>query len=241
MTREETQSKRLATNLDTDLLKWIACAAMLCDHVGNAFFPEIPAFRWVGRLAFPLFCYCMTVGLLYTHDIRRYLGRLAAFALISQPFWILAFHPEDIWGNLTNWNIFFTLFFSLLAMWGFKENKWWLFAACVAVLAMFNFDYGYTGVILMLIFYLCRNHPAVGAVLYALDWLPALWGGSLEDPLALVVAGHPINWTNFALLALPLIYLPTKSGLRTPKWFFYLFYPGHLAAIAAVRVLAGLS
>ena len=106
---------------------------------------------------------------------------------------------------------------------------------------MFNFDYGYTGVILMLIFYLCRNHPAVGAVLYALDWLPALWGGSLEDPLALVVAGHPINWTIFALLALPLIYLPTKSGLRTPKWFFYLFYPGHLAAIAAVRVLAGLS
>lgn len=241
MTREETQSKRLSTNLDTDLLKWIACAAMLCDHVGSAFFPEVPAFRWVGRLAFPLFCYCMTVGLLYTHDIRRYLGRLAAFALISQPFWILAFHPEDIWGNLTNWNIFFTLFFSLLAMWGFKEKKWWLFAACVAVLAMFNFDYGYTGVILMLIFYLCRNHPAVGAVLYALDWLPALWGGSLEDPLALVVAGHPINWTIFALLALPLIYLPTHSGLRTPKWFFYLFYPGHLAAIAAVRVLAGLS
>ena len=183
----------------------------------------------------------MTVGLLYTHDIRRYLGRLAVFAAVSQPFWILAFHPDDILGNLTNWNIFFTLFLSLLAMWGFKERKWWLFLACVVVLALFNFDYGYGGVVLMLIFYLCRRHRAAGAALYVLDYLPALWGGSLEDPLALVVGGHPVNWTIFALLALPLIYLPTKSGLRTPKWFFYVFYPAHLAVIAAVRSLAGLS
>ena len=100
---------------------------------------------------------------------------------------------------------------------------------------------GYGGVVLMLIFYLCRRHRAAGAALYVLDYLPALWGGSLEDPLALVVGGHPVNWTIFALLALPLIYLPTKSGLRTPKWFFYVFYPAHLAVIAAVRSLAGLS
>ena len=114
----ETQERKLRTNLDTDLLKLVAIAAMLVDHIGGAFFPEIPVFRWIGRLAFPLFCYCMTVGLLYTHDIRRYLGRLAIFAVVSQPFWILAFNADDILGNLTNWNIFFTLFLSLLAMWG---------------------------------------------------------------------------------------------------------------------------
>ena len=112
----ETQERKLRTNLDTDLLKLVAIAAMLVDHIGGAFFPEIPVFRWIGRLAFPLFCYCLTVGLLYTHDIRRYLGRLAIFAVVSQPFWILAFNADDILGNLTNWNIFFTLFLSLLAM-----------------------------------------------------------------------------------------------------------------------------
>ena len=67
---------RLKTNLDTDLLKLIAIAAMLIDHIGGAFFPEVGVFRWIGRLAFPIFCYCLTVGLMYTHDIRRYLGRL---------------------------------------------------------------------------------------------------------------------------------------------------------------------
>ncbi|WP_278245531.1 TraX family protein [Hungatella hathewayi] len=52
---------------------------MLLDHVGGAFFPQYPIFRWLGRLAFPIFCYCLTVGLLYTHDIKRYFGRLALF------------------------------------------------------------------------------------------------------------------------------------------------------------------
>lgn len=52
---------RLKTNLDTNLLKLIAIISMLIDHVGGAFFHEIPAFRWAGRLAFPIFCYCMTV------------------------------------------------------------------------------------------------------------------------------------------------------------------------------------
>ena len=90
----EPQERKLRTNLDTDLLKLVAIAAMLLDHIGGAFFPETPIFRWIGRLAFPLFCYCLTVGLLYTHDIRRYLGRLAIFAVVSQPFWILAFNAD---------------------------------------------------------------------------------------------------------------------------------------------------
>ncbi|MFR3921893.1 MAG: TraX family protein [Dysosmobacter welbionis] len=77
---------RLKTNLDTDLLKLIAIAAMLIDHIGGAFFPEVGVFRWIGRLAFPIFCYCLTVGLLYTHDVRKYLTRLGIFALVSQPF-----------------------------------------------------------------------------------------------------------------------------------------------------------
>ena len=62
---------KLKTNLDTNFLKLIAIFAMLIDHIGGAFFPEAGWFRWIGRLAFPIFCYCMTVGLLYTRDIKN--------------------------------------------------------------------------------------------------------------------------------------------------------------------------
>lgn len=54
---------KLKTNLDTNLLKLVAVVCMLLDHFGGTFFEQVPAFRWAGRLAFPLFCYCMTVGI----------------------------------------------------------------------------------------------------------------------------------------------------------------------------------
>ena len=107
------EQPKLQTNLDTDFLKVIACITMLIDHIGGAFFPEVQAFRIIGRTAFPLFCYCMTVGLLYTRDIKKYLLRLAVFAAVSQPFYLLATHPFDWREEFFNWNIFFTLFISL--------------------------------------------------------------------------------------------------------------------------------
>ncbi len=230
------EEKQFKTNLDTNLIKLVAIAAMTVDHIGTAFFPEYPVFRWIGRMAFPLFCYCMTVGMLYTRDIKNYALRLGLFALISQPFWILAFYPHDFAGNLFNLNIFFTLLVSLLATWGFREKKWWLFVAGVLLLNVINFDYAMTGLILMLIFYLCRNKPWLGAVIYTLTYLPAL-GGSLEDPLALHIGGDAVGFEIFALLALPLIYGHTHSKLKISKWFFYLYYPAHLLVIFLIRWL----
>jgi hypothetical protein len=229
---------RLKSNLNTDFLKLIAILSMLIDHIGGAFFPEVAVFRWIGRLAFPIFCYCLTVGLLYTRDVKKYLLRLGIFALVSQPFYILAFHPAAVfWENLTNWNIFFTLFLSLLAMAGVKERKWWFFILAFFAVSWWNFDYSGTGIQLMLVFYLCRNHPKVGAALYCLSYLPALWSGYAEDPLSLALGSFTVDWTFFAILAAPLIFLPLRSRLNSNKWFFYAFYPAHLAVIALVRNL----
>ncbi len=229
-------SAKLKSNLDTNLIKIVAIISMTFDHVGNAFFPEYPVFRWIGRIAFPLFCYCLTVGMLYTHDIKKYVLRLSAFALISQPFWILAFNSDDIIGNIFNLNIFFTLIVSLLATWGFKEKKWWLFIIGLILLNVINFDYAMTGLILMMIFYLCRNKPLLGALIYTLTYLPAI-NGYMEDPLALKIGTHAIGFEIFALLALPFIYIHTNSNLKISKWFFYIYYPAHLFIIFLVQVI----
>lgn len=232
------EGNRLKTNLDTDFLKLIAIISMFIDHIGGAFFPEVGIFRWIGRLAFPIFCYCLTVGLLYTRSIKKYLLRLGFFALVSQPFYILAFQPvSEFWANLTNWNIFFTLFLSLLAMAGLKERKWWLFALALFTVSWWNFDYSGTGIQLMLVFYLCRNHPKVGAGLYVLSYLPALWTGWPEDPLCLHAGDFCIDWNIFALLALPLIFCCTNSRIKVNRWFFYVFYPAHLALIALIQII----
>ena len=228
--------RKLKTNLDTDFIKIIAVVSMTIDHIGGAFFPQYPAFRWIGRIAFPLFCYCLTVGMMYTGDIKKYLFRLGVFAVISQPFWILAFNSDDITGNIFNLNIFFTLIVSLFGAWGFKERKWWLFILALILLNVINFDYAMTGLILILIFYLCRNKPWLGAAVYTLTYLPAL-NGNMADPLALKIGGHAIGFEIFALLALPFIYIQTNSGLKIPKWFFYIYYPVHLFAIYLIGIL----
>lgn len=228
--------RRLQTNLDTDFLKIIAIISMTIDHVGSAFFPQYPVFRWIGRLAFPIFCYCMTVGMLYTRDIKKYLIRLAVFAFLSQPVYVLAFNAGHFWEEFTSLNIFFTLFVSLLGLWSFREKKWWLFAAVVLALMCINFDYAATGLILMLIFYLCRNKPWLGAALYVLSYLPAL-NCYPNDPLALTVAGHAIGFEIFCILAAPLIFLNTNTKIKISKWFFYAFYPLHLLAIYIVKII----
>lgn len=226
------EQPKLQTNLDTNFLKLIACAAMLIDHIGGAFFPEVQLFRIIGRIAFPLFCYCMTVGLLYTHDIRRYLLRLAVFAVLSQPFYLLAFHSYDWQMEFTNWNIYFTLLLSLLAVWGFKERKWLIFLGAFFVISWWNFDYSANGILLMLIFYLCRNRPLLGAGLNVLFWLPCLLNGG-----ELAIGAFTFDRQVFAVLSVPLIYCHTHIRPKIPKYIFYAFYPVHLALIAAIRLL----
>ena len=119
-----------------------------------------------------------------------------------------------------------------MALYGVKERKWWLFALALFTVSWWNFDYSGTGIQLMLIFYLCRNRPRLGAALYLLSYLPALMNGWPEDPLCLTVGGLCIDWSIFAVFAAPLIFCATHSRIKINRWFFYAFYPAHLAAIA---------
>lgn len=82
-------NKVISTNTNTSWLKIIALITMTCDHIGKMFFPKITILQIVGRIAFPLFAYCLAVGCIYTYDIKKYASRLLLFAIISQPFYIM--------------------------------------------------------------------------------------------------------------------------------------------------------
>ena len=90
------------------------------------------------------------------------------------------------------------------------------------LLNVINFDYAMTGLILILIFYLCRNKPWLGAAVYTLTYLPAL-NGNMADPLALKIGGHAIGFEIFALLALPFIYMQTNSRIKNTKVVLFIF------------------
>ena len=203
---------------------------MIIDHIGASFFPQVIILRVIGRIAFPLFAYCLVVGCLYTRDFRKYLLRLLVFAIISQPVYVL-----NVFGRLEYWfylNIMFTLLFGAFAVYSLMDfrRRWWLLLPCIAACVFLHLEYGTYGIILIVAFYMLREKRWLSAVVLTLILaLPAI---------RFVNGVIKLNYQGFAVLAAPFIYARTDTKLRLNKYFFYVFYPAHLWVIFAVgRVL----
>ena len=65
-------------------LKCIAVFSMLTDHIGAILCPSQVWMRYVGRLAFPIFGFLIVEGFFHTRDLKKYMGRLFLFAVISE-------------------------------------------------------------------------------------------------------------------------------------------------------------
>src|SRR5699024_2909493 len=89
------ENMNIRLNTDTGLLKLIAIVTMLIDHMGAIFFPQYRVMRVIGRIAFPIYAYCLTVGCVYTHDMLRYVQRIVLLALVSQPLYVVAMHHTN--------------------------------------------------------------------------------------------------------------------------------------------------
>ncbi len=73
--------------MSSTVLKLIAVITMLIDHIGLAVFPQYGALRYIGRLSFPLYCFLLTEGAVYTKNWLKYAGRLFLFAVVAEiPF-----------------------------------------------------------------------------------------------------------------------------------------------------------
>lgn len=234
-------------NRDTDLLKLIAMIAMFCDHAGKMLFPQYRILRIIGRLAFPIYAYCLAVGCVYTRSPLKYLRRLAVLALITQPIYAVgldhtinqmyavSFAEQPLKAALNfylySWNypsILLTLALGLLVIWTLRERQL-VFTAALLIfcfLAEKEINYGLKGVILMVLFYLFIQRPwlSLPAVLAFMLW----WGVGAGN---YSLFGIRFGSQAFAIFALPLIYIPTKTGLKMPKWLFYAFYPAHIVLI----------
>lgn len=66
-------------------LKYLAAALMLLDHIHYffAFTGKVPLFfSWLGRLAAPLFLFCIIEGFVHTHDRLKYFMRIYLLSIL---------------------------------------------------------------------------------------------------------------------------------------------------------------
>ncbi len=224
---------------------------MIIDHVGAVFFPYEPALRIIGRIAFPLYAWCMAVGAEYTHDIKKYALRLLLMGIISQPIFVKALHHP--WHEL---NIFFTLFLGLTGIIGIRLQKSgshiWCPMLVVLVSCVVYVDYFWQGVLFILLLYAVRKSRTAICTLMVAFCL--YWGSSgasmitlLGIPLPVQAAWLPYASTLFsvlrriqfwAILSLPLMLFPVRLQFKLPQWISYAAYPVHLLLIYLIHSFA---
>lgn len=220
-----------AKKLNGFQLKLIAIVTMLIDHVGAVFFPGVELFRLIGRISFPLFCFLLVEGLYHTKNVYRYMGRLAALAVISEFFYDKVLLPGEPWW--AQQNIFVTLLIGLIGIHLLRliELKWktdyvlqsilQIVVVLVALGLAFvcRVDYSFLGILYIFLLYLYRGHFAMIFLLMAV--------------ITYLCMGPSTQM--FATAAVVLMALYNGERGRDMKYFFYAFYPVHLLIIGLIH------
>ena len=168
----ETAKAPVRCGLSGTALKYIACITMLIDHIGAScieagiLLPALAAgaascggipvstllaadrvLRYIGRLAFPIFCFLAVEGFLHTHDVKKYVRRLLLFGLLSEVPFDLAFFRTPFAPQ--------------------HQNVYWTLALAV------NTDYHAIGVLIICTLYLTRadrkRQCLAGALLFLFE------------------------------------------------------------------------
>ena len=242
---------RTGGNENKTFIKLLAVLFMFIDHIGVAFFPGVYELRLLGRIAFPLFAWGMVTGAVYTRNIWKYALRVLLVGIISQPCFVYGMNHS--WNEL---NVFATLLLGLLGIAAIRENRfgsrYWGPVLAVLLSCTIKMDYGFQGVLFIMLLYGARQSRASIASLmiaYCLYWgfgtisLKTVFGIQVIQEVSFLPQGkklfaHIAQIEFWAILALPFILLPMrtrKDKPHLPTWVGYTFYPAHLAIIGIIR------
>lgn len=233
-----TANMQLSDNIGDKIIVWVAKNQDLV-------FTIYEWLRYIGRMAFPIYCFLLVEGFLHTRNVAKYAGRLAIFALISEIPFDLAISGS--WWVYSSNNVFFTLVLGLLAIWclsfvekfhEFWQEKQWepilgriltLSSGCIVIIGFGAFadmvlftDYGLGGVVAIAVMYLLRGQRLVAFA---------------ASVLALTVITGDIE-----ILAMLMLYPIMKydgSRGKNTKYVFYAFYPVHLLVLALICMAIG--
>lgn len=223
------------------VLKIAAIFGMTMNHAAYIFGDTLPFWaRCVlfagGGLTFPIMAFLLVEGYRHTSNIERYASRLGIFALVSQiPYGLFL---------AANLNVLFTLLMGLGVLWldDHARNRalFWTGLAAGAVLSL-ACDWGFIGIIMIYLFKNLRGERSaiaapVGLAIFATG-LPQLAELAAKAPTgdwsALPFALYPLIGCS---LAIPLLSSYNGQRGRPMKWFFYAYYPAHIAVLGILNL-----
>lgn len=250
------KQKLCPRGLNASALKTIAILAMLVDHVAYVFVDEYYSplgvlLHFIGRITGPVMFFFVAEGYHKTKNVGRYMLRMALFAALSYlPFIYMPTGALPTAANFLDLNVIYTLFLGLVSLWVLHNVKQpvlkWLLILGLLLLSTYG-DWGYTAVLMILIFDLFRESFRYQCLAYSIvvacEVLP-----SLLRALPLALGGAPFAQYAGSLgyvvvqlgMFVPLLLLGLYNGKRggMNKWFFYIFYPAHMVVIGFLYQLS---
>ena len=221
--------------LNGNHLKLIAAFTMLLDHAGILLFPRVQLLRVIGRLAYPIFAFMLAEGCRYTKNRLRYFLMVFGLGVGCQLVYAIV-------GGTAYLNILLTFSLSILLIYILqemyraqtrkKEALWSVLFAAGFLIAygiqhIITMDYGFWGIMVPVFvsFSHVRKFPH--------------WASVLLLGIGLVLLGADMGGIqHYALLSLPLLLLYSgQRGKYKMKYFFYIFYPVHLAVLQGIAWL----
>ncbi|QGQ93929.1 conjugal transfer protein TraX [Paenibacillus psychroresistens] len=204
-------------------MQFVAMLTMLSDHMGIIFFKNELIWRIIGRLAFPIYAYCIVVGYKHTRDLKKYMLRLLLIAAISQLPFMLAL-------GIMGFNAVATLLVCIVTLYLLDKWKWLVIpviTGLAVMLEVLNFDYGLYGLILVLIFRYTKGGYMVLSHLL-LNIIFVFYKGWVTEFFSIIA-------TLFIVYA-PWLY-KAADNIQIPRWLWRSFYPAHLTVLGVIFLI----
>ena len=229
--------------LNSNHLKLIAITAMTIDHLAWLLFPGFQTAWYVvllhiiGRLTAPIMWFFIVEGYNHTHNLKKYITRLFAFAIVSHFAYCFCFGISYIPNSIFNaTSVLWSLAWSVVLMAildNDKINKYlkillfigiflitfpsdWSCIAVFAIIFMNKYKDNFKKKMLMMF---------VGILMYV-----AVYYFCIDHFYGLLQLA--------TLLSIPVLYFyNSERGKLNLKYLFYVYYPLHLVIIGIIKII----
>ncbi len=215
------------------MIKLFALLTMLVDHIGLIFFPDIRWIRYIGRLAMPLYGYCIARGFYCAKEhgtIKKYVYNLVLLTIAAEvPYCIMEQKPAlDI--GLT-WLLAVAVLYTLES--DTESPKKYIITGAILLFAaglyhFISFDFGIYGVLTaVFMYYLMIKKEDPYSMFLALVILWAFY----------VLVMRKSFEQFFAVFSIFFIVLlkPFDKKINIPGKLYYWFYPVHMAILLIIK------
>ncbi|MDR1765934.1 MAG: conjugal transfer protein TraX [Lachnospiraceae bacterium] len=231
--------------LSGNALKIIAIIAMTIDHLTWLL---LPGFRTdpltillhvIGRLTAPIMMYFIAEGYFHTRALKKYVGRMLAFAVVSHFAYQLLFGDTfNFLPGIPQTSVLWPFAMGLLALWldqceNPKLKRWHRFILIwICLILAFPADWSMPAAVTIL--YMGRNR---GNFRKQMTYL-VIWIATYSAVYFFFIDRVYGILQMTVVFAIPLLslYNNTRGKWKGMKYFFYVYYPAHMAILGLIRI-----